>query len=142
MRIWVLLVMVVSLVFGSIADWEKIETLEKAWKKQKAKKLREKTIIEVTKLYIADFKDKYEEKYKKKFDNFSVELQWLTLKCYEIAKTHLNNPNEKINHKLVKWLYQFFENYNAENGKAEAFAHRLEKKVPDLKWTDILKVLI
>jgi hypothetical protein len=139
MRVWVLLVMIVSLVFCSIADWEKIEALEKEWKKQEAKALRKSTISSVTKLYLNEFdKERYKINMMKKIDKLDTNLQWVFLKTYEVWIQYISDP--KLQTKFSMYLLTFFDKYNSQAWNSEKYAKNIKKKIPWLptKLTDAL----
>jgi len=140
MRVWVLLLLLVGFVYGNIADWQKIETLEKAWKIEEAKALKENTITKVTKLYLNEFdKERYKVVMKKKIDKLDPNLQWVFLKTYEVWIQHISNP--KLQTRFSMYLLTFFDKYNSQAWNSEKYAKNIQKRIPWLP-TELTDTLI
>lgn len=99
--------------------------------------IKKATVNEITKVvlkdYIADFKDKYEAKYLAKFQNFPLGLRDLTSQIHEKLSVSVKDKSDKWKNAFVKSIYDFINQYNKEDWKAEKYAKRLLAKT---EWLD------
>lgn len=111
----------ITTLIASISDWDKIDTLQKAWKQKEALSLQKVIITKVTKLYVNEFKEKYQKRMQKKIEGLSDDTKALMLRSYEIWIKYLN-WDPKIEAKFIMKLYSFFQKYNENRWNAEKYA--------------------
>ena len=128
--------------------YEKFLQLKKSWKSKEAEELQTETITkianEVLKLYVKDFKDKFEDKMSVKVEALPFGLKTVLADAYTKGKVllSLEHMNEKDLNKFVWGLFWYVDSIHDSKGITEKKAYSLEKKFPELKGTKYMDLLI
>ena len=129
-------------------DYQNFLKLKALWKDNEAEKLQIQTITkianEVLKLYIKDFKDKFEDKMAIKIEALPFWLKTVLADAYTKWKALLSpeHMNKKDLNRFVWWLFWYIDSIHDSKWITEKKAYSLEKKFPELKGTKYMELLI
>ena len=166
MKIWVIVITLLILLLNAQANtkviaqqdieekwkdspaYEKFLQLKKVWKDKEAEELEVQTITkianEVLKLYVKDFKDKFEDKMTAKIEALPFGLKTVLADAYTKGRVLLSpeHMNEKDLNKFVWGLFWYVDSIHDSKWITEKKAHSLQKKFPESKGTKYMDLLI
>lgn len=125
---------------SALADWEKIDKLEKEWKLEESKKLKAEAISKITRLYIDQFpKEELWIKSVEKIWAIDKQLQEILFKCFDLWIEKITD--EKVRKQFTIRITTFFQWVNKNSGWLVEYAQKNLETLPWFAWSSLYNTL-